>query len=140
MRSLIAVLLLLLPLAARAAPADLPPQDLAAIRNVILAQQAAFTKDDAEAAYAYAAPRLHEIYRTAASFIAMVKRDYPAVYRPKVFAFRPFAWIEGRPVQPVLVVGPSDVPMTALYLMEHEAGGGWLIAGVVLVPEPEKAT
>ncbi len=107
---------------------------------MILAQQEAFRRDDGAAAFRYAAPRLHEIFRTPATFMAMVKRDYPPVYRAKLFTFRPFAWIEGRPVQPVLVVGPSGVPMTALYLMEHEADGGWLIAGVVLVPEPDKAT
>jgi Domain of unknown function (DUF4864) len=130
----------ILALPHRAVPAELEPPDLAAIHGVILAQQAAFKRDDGDAAFAFAAPRLHKIFRTPAAFMAMVRRDYSPVYRPRVFSFRPFAWIEGRPVQPVLVVGPSGVPITALYLMERQADGLWLIAGVVLVPEPDKAT
>ncbi len=125
---------------ARAAPSAPDADTLAAIRNTILAQQQAFARGDAAAAFALAAPRLHDIFRTPAAFLSMVKRDYLPVYRPKVFSFRPFAWIEGRPVQPVLVVGPDDVPKTALYLMERETNGSWLIAGVVLVPEPDKGT
>ena len=116
------------------------PQAIAAIRNVILGQQDAFMRDDADTAFSYAAPRLHEIFRTPSSFMAMVRREYQPVYRPRVFSFRPFAWIHGRAVQPVLVVGESGVPMTALYLMERQRDGGWLIAGVVLVPEPAEGT
>jgi Domain of unknown function (DUF4864) len=134
---------LALPFAAGAAPDSRPaldPAELAAVRKVILAQQEAFRRDDGRAAYAFASPRLHTVFQTPESFMAMVRRNYAPVYRPRVFSFRPFAWIEGRPVQPVLVVGPDGIPVTALYLMERQGDGSWRIAGVVLVPEPNEPT
>jgi hypothetical protein len=118
-------------------PVALAGRDEAAIRGVIADQIAAFKRDDSGAAFALAAPRIKTIFRTPEVFMAMVRDAYLPVYRPKHFAFREIAWIDGMVVQPVLVIGPSGVPMTALYLMERQPDGAWQIGGVVLVPEPD---
>jgi hypothetical protein len=114
--------------------------DEAAIRGVIAEQIAAFKRDDSSAAFALAAPRIKTIFRTPERFMAMVRDSYLPVYRPSHFAFREIAWIDGLLVQPVLVIGPSGVPMTALYLMERQFDGTWQIGGVVLVPEPDSGS
>jgi hypothetical protein len=70
----------------------------------------------------------------------MVRADYQAVYRPRLVSFRDIETIEGNLVQPVLVIGPSGVPVTALYIVERQPEGAWRIGGCILVSEPDKGT
>ena len=136
----LALSLILLVAAFGASAGEISAKDEAAIRTVIEAQIDAFKRDDGPAAFGFAAPRLKTIFRDPDTFMRMVRDDYAAVYRPKVVSFRDLANIEGNLVQPVLVVGPSNVPMTALYIMERQDDGTWRIGGCVLVPEPDKGT
>src|SRR6516225_5395557 len=73
-----------LPLRAEETPS---PADAAAIRNVIESQFAAFQRDDGEAAFAFASPRIRERFATAENFMRMVREGYAAVYRPRDTAF-----------------------------------------------------
>lgn len=57
MRALVLLVAFLLGLAAPARAAD----DIAAAQSVIRAQEQAFSRDDAQAAYSYAAPTIQDI-------------------------------------------------------------------------------
>jgi ketosteroid isomerase-like protein len=122
------------------APAILPVEDIADIRNTILAQLDAFKADDAEAAFSYAAPGIREIFKTPEIFLHMVRKSYQAVYRPKSFEFRDLQRIEGRIVQPVAVTGPTGVAETALYVMEEQPNGSWKIGACIMAREPGSDT
>src|SRR6266404_945114 len=77
MRTLFLLAILLLTLAAPARAAD----DVAAAQGVIRSQVEAFSRDDAAAAYSYAAPAIQEIFPQADIFMSMVRNSYAPVYR-----------------------------------------------------------
>jgi hypothetical protein len=120
------------------AAAELGAADHQAIRTAIEGQMEAFKRDDGAAAFAYASPRIQAIFKDPETFLSMVRKDYEPVYRPRVVSFRDIESIEGNLVQPVLVMGPSGVPVTALYIMERQDDGTWRIGGCVIVAEPDK--
>jgi hypothetical protein len=140
--------LILLPmLAAHAAwgqamqPAtDIGAAERAAIRQVVSDQMAAFQRDDAEAAFAFAAPNIQDMFGTPERFIAMVRQSYAPVYRPSEVKFDALVRVDGRVTQPVHVVGPDGVPQLALYFMELQPDGRWRITGCVLTVEPGAST
>jgi hypothetical protein len=139
--------LLLLPAAARGQtwePRDLPvepalpgatasPADAAAIRTVIETQRRAFLGRDATAAFALASPGLQALYQRPANFMAMVEAGYDPVFRATAFEHRDFVFYRGYLTERVLVTGPDGAPVTALYMMTHDAAGAWRIAGCVLL-------
>jgi len=137
MKKLFAIMIFALA-ATYAQAAEPDAADKAAIRTVVEAQLAAFKQDDASAAFSFASPRIKAIFKDADNFMRMVKQDYQPVYRPKAVSFRNLETIEGNLVQPVLVIGPSGAPVTALYIMEKQDDGSWLIGGCVLAQEPDK--
>ena len=61
--------------------------DVSAAQNVIRAQEQAFSRDDAAAAYSHAAPEIRQIFPQADIFLQMVQQAYPPVYRHKSFEF-----------------------------------------------------
>jgi len=61
--------------------------DVAAAQVVIRSQEQALARDDAAAAYSYAAPAIHEIFPQADIFLQMVQHGYGPVYRHKSFEF-----------------------------------------------------
>ena len=125
---------------AHIAPAGLEAEDIAEIRNIILGQLSAFREDDAEKAFSYAAPRIRQIFKTPEIFLDMVRKSYQAVYRPKSLEFRPIKRIDGNIVQPLVVVGPSGISETALYIMEEQPDGSWKIGACIMAREPGKDT
>jgi len=137
MRKLLLLLVLIFALGPTQAD-ELRPADQQAIRTAVEGQLDAFKRDDGVAAFAYASPRIQAIFKDPETFMGMVRKDYEAVYRPKLVSFRDLESIEGNLIQPVLVVGPSGVPVTALYIMERQTDGAWRIGGCILVPEPDK--
>jgi Domain of unknown function (DUF4864) len=78
---LLAALLIGLAVPARAA------DDVAAAQGVIRSQVEAFSRDDAAAAYSYAAPAIQEIFPQADIFMSMIRNSYAPVYRHKSFDF-----------------------------------------------------
>ena len=116
------------------APAALGAADRAAIRAVIEAQLAAFARDDAEAAFAFAAPAIQAKFGDAETFLAMVRAAYRPVWRPAETRFRALETSGARPVQEVFIVGPDGAAWIALYPMVRGPGGAWRIAGCVLAP------
>ena len=111
--------------------------DAEAIRTVIAGQMEAFARDDGEAAFAFAAPVIRQMFGDAANFMAMVKTGYAAVYRSRKVTFGDLVAPEsGLPVQRVYVVGPDGNLLAFDYVMERQAGGEWRIAGVYLHRAP----
>ena len=106
-------------------------------QRIITAQITAFRADDGQAAYDFAAPAVKNIFPTPEIFMAMVKQGYPQVYRPQSFNFTE-ALIDpmGRPAQKMTVVGPDGKSYIALYSMEKQPDGAWLISGCTLLEIP----
>lgn len=144
MRVVAAVLFLLAVFSGSAFAEDQPQgittKDKAAIRDAISRQIAAFRRDDADAAFGLASPGIRATFGDAGRFIAMVRESYQAVYRPREVEFRDLLVQGGRFVQPVLVVGPDGVAKLALYPMERQRDGLWLIDGCYLIAAPDEAT
>ena len=137
---LLAVVMMVAPRPALADAPDLPAADRQAIQAVIVQQIAAFRRDDGEAAFAFAAPRIREIFATPDNFMRMVREGYQPVYRPREVNFGTLSTLEGRLVQHVLLIGPDGAPVTALYSMELQPDGSWKISGCILTTAEDKST
>jgi hypothetical protein len=119
---------------------DVGTADRGAIRAVIGDQMAAFKRDDADAAFGFAAPNIQDMFGTPEHFLAMVRQGYQPVYRPSDVRFGELVRIDGGLAQLVHVVGPDGVPQLAVYLVERQPDGRWRITGCVLTAEPGAAT
>jgi hypothetical protein len=143
MRNLFASVFILI-VGTAASAADLPQgvtvNDVAAIRDTISRQIAAFRRDDGEAAFGLATAGIRGTFQTAENFMTMVRQGYPSVYRPSEVEFRDLLTVEGRIVQTVLVVGPDGKAMLAFYPMQRQDDGRWLTDGCWLVAVPEQTT
>ena len=113
-------------------------QQQAAIVDVISQQLAAFGRDDAAGAYAFAAPSIQQKFPSPDIFMSMVRRGYAPVYRPVAVEFLELREFQGVPYQAVRLIGPDGAAVIALYRMQQQADGSWRIAGVQLVkPQDE---
>ena len=92
----------------------------------------AFGRDDAPAAFALASPGIQGMFGTPDRFLDMVRRTYPAVYRPRSVEYGELTREDGRIVQHVELTGQDGQPQLALYEMERD-GDAWRIAGCTLV-------
>jgi hypothetical protein len=121
--------------AAAAGPATaIPSQDRAAIRHVIASQIKAFEQDNGSAAFGLSTPQLRARFQNAGNFMRMVRKNYGAVYRPSQVSFGALDVLDdGTKVQHVLVVDGDGKTHEALYVMEREQDGKWLVAGVFLM-------
>lgn len=120
---------LLFALASPAFAAD----DVATAQGIIRSQVEAFGRDDAAAAYSYAAPGIHEMFPQADIFLSMVQRSYAPVYRHKSFEFGEARASDGRIAQRVHIVDADGVPWEALYTLEQEPDGSFKISGCMLI-------
>jgi hypothetical protein len=129
MRAAVLLAALLLALASPAYAAD----DAAAAQNVIRAQEQAFGRDDAVAAYSFAAPAIHDLFPQADIFMFMVQNSYAPVYRHKSFEFGEARVSDGSIAQRVHIVDADGVPWEALYTLELQPDGSLKIIGCVLL-------
>jgi len=101
--------------------------DVTAAQGVIRAQEQAFARDDATAAYSYAAPAIKEIFPAPDIFMSMVQNGYAPVYRHKSFEFGESKnegnWIAQR----VHIVDANGEAWEALYTLEQQADGSYKI-------------
>ena len=101
-------------------------------RAIIEQQFDAFTRDDAEGAYALADPTIKEMFGDADHFLAMVRDRYAPVYRHRSVEFGDFAELGDEASLSATIVDNDNVVWTALYSLKREANGAWLISGCVL--------
>ena len=113
---------------------QLSNEDRVAIRQTIESQIAAFKADDADLAFSFAAPMIQNRFGDSSRFVAMVKRGYLPVYRPRQFEFSDLLDIRGKPTQRLVVVGPDNDVFSAYYMMEQQVDGSWRISACILRP------
>jgi hypothetical protein len=126
-----AVLLLLAVLLSFAAPAR--ADDVAAAQSVIRAQEQAFSRDDAAAAYSHAAPEIKQLFPQADIFMQMVQQGYAPVYRHKSFEFGEARTAGGRIAQRVHIVDDNGEAWEAMYTLEQQSDGSLKITGCSLL-------
>ena len=129
MRAFVLLAALLIGLASPASAAD----DVAAAQGVIRSQVEALGRDDAAAAYSYAAPGIRDVFPRADIFMDMVRRSYAPVYRHKSFEFGEARVADGKVAQRVHIIDAEGVPWEALYTVEQQPDGSVKISGCVLL-------
>ena len=134
-RIFILLVALLIGLASPARAAD----DVAAAQNVIRAQEQAFSRDDAAAAYSHAAPAIQEIFPQADIFMSMVRGSYAPVYRHRSFEFGEARAANGQIAQRVHIIDGDGVSWEALYTLEQQADGSFKITGCSLLKAGQAA-
>jgi hypothetical protein len=118
---------------------QLTTNDRPAIEFVIREQLMAFRNDDAEAAFAHAAPRVRSKFISPAAFVAAVRTRYAAIYRPRCVEFGDIVMTPAGPVQSVFLIGPDSLSILASFLMERQPNGEWKIASCCLEADGVKA-
>ncbi len=112
---------------------NLNPIDQKSIRATVEGQLAAFAKDDANKAFSFAAPNIRKSMGSAASFMSMVRSDYPVVYRPASVAFLKAEGKDGDAVQRVQMVDASGDAWLAVYSLQKQKDKSWRITGCAVV-------
>jgi hypothetical protein len=107
--------------------------EVAAAQGIIRSQAEAFSRDDAEAAFSYAAPAIHGMFPQADIFLSMVQRSYAPVYRHKSFEFGEAQVSDGTIAQRVHIIDADGEAWEALYTLEREPDGSIKISGCVLL-------
>jgi hypothetical protein len=128
-RAFVLLLALLLNLITPARAAD----DVAAAQSVIRAQEQAFGRGDAAAAYSHAAPAIREMFPQAEIFMMMVQQGYAPVYRHRSFEFGEARVSDGHIAQRVHIVDENGEAWEALYTLEQQADGSLKITGCSLL-------
>lgn len=116
------------------------PADALAVRKVIEAQLEAFRRDDAPRAFSYATPGIRDTFGTAEKFMAMVREQYPVVYRPRSVSFEEPLMSGEDVVQPVRMTDGHGHAWMAIYPMVKQPDGSWRINGCHLARLPARET
>ncbi|OCK58251.1 DUF4864 domain-containing protein [Bradyrhizobium sp. LMTR 3] len=107
--------------------------DVATAQSVIRAQEQAFIRDDAAAAYSHAAPEIRQIFPQADIFMQMVRQGYAPVYRHKSFEFGEGRAAGGDIAQRVHIVDDNGEAWEAMYTLEQQPDGSLKITGCSLL-------
>ena len=129
MRAFVLLLAFLIGFGSQVSAAD----DVAAAQSVIRAQEQAFGRDDAAAAYSHAAPAIRQIFPQADIFLQMVQQGYPPIYRHKSFEFGEARAADGQIAQRVHIVDANGETWEALYTLEQQPDGSLKITGCSLM-------
>jgi hypothetical protein len=129
MRMLVLLATILIGLGSTASAAD----DVAAAQNVIRSQEQALGRDDAAAAYSYAAPAIRQLFPQADIFMSMVQNSYTPVYRHKSFEFGEARAADGKIAQRVQIIDANGEAWEALYTLETQPDGSLKITGCSLL-------
>lgn len=113
--------------------------DITSAQSVIRAQEQAFGRDDAAAAYSHAAPEIRQLFPQADIFMQMVQQGYPPVYRHKSFEFGEARAANGRVAQRVHIVDADGEAWEALYTLEQQPDGSLKITGCSLLKAGQAA-
>jgi hypothetical protein len=113
--------------------------DVAAAQSVIRAQEQAFVRDDAAAAYSHAAPAIKEIFPAPDIFMSMVRNGYAPVYRHRSFEFGESKTDGGWIAQRVHIIDANGEAWEALYTLEQQRDGSYKITGCSLLKAGQSA-
>jgi len=106
--------------------------DVAAGQSVIRSQEEAFSRDDAAAAYTFAAPGIKGMFPSADIFMSMVRKAYAPVYRHRSFEFGEAKTSAGKIVQEVQIIDADGAAWDALYTLEPQPDGSLKISACIL--------
>jgi hypothetical protein len=107
--------------------------DVADAQGAIRSQADAFGRDDAAAAYGYAAPAIKRLFPDPDIFLNMVRNGYAPVYRHKSFEFGEAQMADGIIAQKVHIIDADGVPWEALYTLQRQPDGSLKITGCSLL-------
>lgn len=107
--------------------------DEKSVRSVIEAQLSAFAKDDAAAAFSFAAPNVRKAAGSAAVFLKIVRDDYPVVYRPASVAFLKPEGKADDAVQRVQMEDANGDSWLAVYTLQRQKNKSWRITGCAVI-------
>jgi len=119
---------------------DVAPADVQAVRALIEAQLAAFASDDASKAFSFATPTIQTLFANPDRFLAMVREQYPVVYRPASVSFLQAEWIDGKLIQRVQMLDVAGAPWLVVYQVEQQPDGSWRIAGCIAARTQARST
>jgi Domain of unknown function (DUF4864) len=113
----------------------LSAQDEKAALAVVQAQLAAFAADDATKAFSYASPQIQKAFGTPKNFLAMVRQQYPVVYRPAATAFFKPETHGGGVLLRVQMTDANAAQWLAVYSLQKptQKSQPWRIAGCMVV-------
>ena len=103
------------------------------VRAVVEAQLAALARNDAATAFSFAAPNVREAVGTAGRFMDMVRKSYPAIYRPVSTAFLKPEDHHGQVIQRVQLMDDSGGAWLALYSLQQQKDKSWRITGCQVI-------
>jgi len=107
--------------------------EVQAAQSAIDGQLKALLADDGAGAYAFAAPNIKRLFPTVDAFMSMVTSGYAPVRRPRNYAFGKVEEMgANKIVQQVLLVGPDGKDYEAVYTLEMQPDGSFLITGCSL--------
>jgi hypothetical protein len=106
--------------------------DVAAGQSVIRSQEEAFSRDDAAAAYTFAAPGIKGMFPSADIFMSIVRKAYAPVYRHRSFEFGEAKTSAGKVVQEVQIIDADGAAWDALYTLEPQPDGSLKISACIL--------
>lgn len=113
-------------------PVIVPLETVQAMQTAIRGQIDAFQSDDADAAYAYAAPGVRQRFASPARFVAMVRQGYSTVFEHQSFSFVDEALTPSGPAQRVEFVTEDGLVWGGIYTFEETDNGELFISGVLL--------
>jgi Domain of unknown function (DUF4864) len=121
----------LFPASGHALP--ITPADEKSVRAVVEGQLAALATDDANKAFSFAAPNVREAFGTATRFLAMVRNNYPVIYRPASTAFLKPEGHDGHIIQRVQLLDDDGDAWLAVYSLQRQKDKVWRITGCKVV-------
>lgn len=124
---------LLLPMDVAAAAADIPPEDKAAIREVVQLQMDAVAEDDADTAFSLATAATQSRLGDSNTFLQLIKHKYAVIYRHQRAIFAAPEVVAGQTVQVVNLTDADNSVWVAMYEMKREPDGRWKIASCNLI-------
>ena len=108
-------------------------------RALIERQLDAFAHDDAEGAYALAAPGIQAIFTDSETFMAMVREKYAPVYRHHSIEFGAFAQDGDKIEQALTIVDEDNNVWKAIYYLARQPDGTWRTTGCLLTKSTESS-
>jgi len=108
-------------------------------RALIERQLDAFAHDDAEGAYALAAPGIKALFTDSETFMAMVRQGYAPVYRHRSVEFGAFAEDGDKIEQSLTIVDEDNSVWAAIYYLARQPDGTWRTNGCLLIKSTESS-
>lgn len=108
-------------------------KDVEAFREVIALHINAIHRNDAEAAYKLATPKIQSLFPTPQAFMRTVRKLYQPIYQAEQYSFEKAIVLEREIVQPVRIAISPDLPLLALFVLEQQSDGAWRIGGCILL-------